>query len=338
MWTLRRKHEKPRGASSAAELEAEIDSLTRENQAARSPAVERRLLELRHDLGFLRLGTNGSEPRHPDPDGAALAPFHDGLPEIGADQLTPELLRAGILRDGCLLVRGLFDRDAALGFADGIDRAFAEREVHDAGGEAADGLYAEFVPRPGPSDEMTRDWIKLGGGVLAADSPRLAFSMLEMFAAAGLGELVRGYLGETPLISAQKTTLRKAEPSVAGAWHQDGRFMGPVRALNLWLSLSRCGDEAPGLDIVPRRLDDFVSTQTDEAMLDYQVSQKQAVRAAGDRAIVRPIFEPGDAMFFDDLCLHKTGSDPTMPKPRYAIENWFFGASAFPAEYAPIAV
>ena len=121
---------------------------------------------------------------------------------------------------------------------------------------------------------MTRDWIKLGGGVLAADSPRLAFSMLEMFAAAGLPELVRGYLGETPLISAQKTTLRRAEPSVAGAWHQDGRFMGPVRALNLWLSLSRCGDEAPGLDIVPRRLDDFVSTQTDEAMLDYQILEE----------------------------------------------------------------
>jgi hypothetical protein len=114
--------------------------------------------------------------------------------------------------------------------------------------------------------------------------------------------------------------------------------MGPVRALNLWLSLSRCGDEAPGLDIVPRRLDDFVSTQTDEAMLDYQVSQKAAEAAAGDRPIVRPIFEPGDAMLFDDLCLHKTGSEPSMPNPRYAIENWFFGASAFPAEYAAIAV
>ena len=26
--------------------------------------------------------------------------------------------------------------------------------------------------------------------------------------------------------------------------------MGDVRALNLWVSLSRCGDEAPGLDVV----------------------------------------------------------------------------------------
>jgi hypothetical protein len=356
MWTLRRKRENSRGGGpalaeppaktvrsaevtrSAAELEAEIGSLTRENQTARRAVVERRLLELRHDLGILRQGEEGSAPRHADPDGTGLPPFEAGLPEISADRLTPELLRAGILRDGCLLVRGLIDRDAALRFAADIDRAFAEREVHDAGGAAADGLYDELEPRPGSGEPIARDWIKMGGGVLAADSPRLAFSMLQMFTSAGLPDLVRGYLGEVPLISAQKTTLRKADPSVPGAWHQDGAFMGPVRALNLWLSLSRCGDESPGLDIVPRRLDGFVSTQTDEAVLDYQVSQKAAEEAAGDRPIVRPIFEPGDAVFFDDVCLHKTGSDPSMPKPRYAIENWFFGASAFPGEYAPIAV
>jgi hypothetical protein len=43
-------------------------------------------------------------------------------------------------------------------------------------------------------------------------------------------------------------------------------------------------------------------------------------------------------MPFDEVFLHKTGSDPSMPKPRYAIENWFFGGSSFPADYAPIAI
>ena len=41
---------------------------------------------------------------------------------------------------------------------------------------------------------------------------------------------------------------------------------------------------------------------------------------------------------FDERFLHRTGSDPAMPNPRFAIENWFFGASQFPADYAPIAV
>jgi hypothetical protein len=42
-------------------------------------------------------------------------------------------------------------------------------------------------------------------------------------------------------------------------------------------------------------------------------------------------------MLFDDRFLHRTGSNPAMTKPRYAIESWFFGASGFPADYAPIA-
>jgi hypothetical protein len=112
--------------------------------------------------------------------------------------------------------------------------------------------------------------------------------------------------------------------------------MGDVRALNLWLSLSHCGDVAPGLDLVPRRLDDVV-IETDR-MLYVDEGRRTAERAAGDAPIVRPVFEPGDALVFDELFLHQTGSDPSMRNPRYAIESWFFGASGFPTEYAPIAV
>jgi hypothetical protein len=148
---------------------------------------------------------------------------------------------------------------------------------------------------------------------------------------------VDGYLGEPSLMSAHKTTLRKASPAVPGAWHQDGSFLGDVRSLNMWLSLSRCGDLAPGLDIVPRRLDHLVQTQTDEALLDIAVSQRKAEEAAGDVPILRPIFEPGDALFFDEMFLHQTGVDPSMPNPRFAIESWFFASSAFPADYAPVA-
>jgi hypothetical protein len=160
--------------------------------------------------------------------------------------------------------------------------------------------------------------------------------MLELFGSARLPELVRGYLGEPPLISAHKTTLRKADPSVGGAWHQDGAFMGDVKALNLWLSLSRCGDEAPGLDIVPRRVDHVVIDH--DVMLDVELTRAKAREAAGDVPILRPIFEPGDALLFDELFLHQTASDPAMPNPRFAIESWFFGGSAFPGDYAPLAV
>lgn len=319
-------------------LLAEIDRLSAENRARPNRKTERRLLALRHRAGIERLDANGARPSHPEPDYASL-PEADVLPELTPGQLTPELVRAGILRDGCVLVRGLVDRDRALRFGELIDRSFAERERQLGGGRAAEGLYEEFDAEP-PYDAFAaqRDWIRQGGGVLAVDSPTLSAEMIDMFGAAGIPRLVAGYLGEPPLISLEKTTLRKAEPSVTGAWHQDGKFMGDVRALNLWLSLSRCGDESPGLDIVPRRLDHIVEAGGEDSFLDIQVSQADAEAAAGDTPIVRPIFEPGDALLFDDLFLHSTGSDPSMPKPRYAIESWFFGGSAFPREYGPVAV
>ena len=84
------------------------------------------------------------------------------------------------------------------------------------------------------------------------------------------------------MISVQKCTLRRVDPDAGRGWHQDGAFMGDVRALNVWLSLSRCGDEAPGMDIVPRRLDHIVPTGTEGAIFEWSVSPQVAEEAAGD--------------------------------------------------------
>jgi hypothetical protein len=311
---------------------AEIERLTAENRAQPDRATERRLLRLRHVAGIRLLEAAGGGD-YPQPDTAALPV--GTLPDIVPTDLTPGLLRAGILRDGCLLVRGLVDRADALDLAREIDRACAERDAFDEGRHAAPGYYEEFAPEE-PFEVAVRPWIKQGGGILAADSPKLSCRMLELFRDAGLPRLVAGYLGEPPVLSVHKTTLRRADPSVGGAWHQDGAFMGDARALNLWLSLSRCGDEAPGLDLVPRRLDEIVIEHG--AMLDVELTRRRAREAAGDLEIVRPIFEPGDALFFDEMFLHQTGSDPSMPNPRFAVESWFFGGTGFPGDYAPLAV
>ena len=321
------------------ELLAEIERCAAALRVNRDREEEHRLLRLRHLAGIrLTEEYKGNNPSDPEPDASHL-PESAGLPDISPSDLTAGLLRAGIMHDGSVLVRGLVDRDEALRLADEIDRTFAERDRFLEAGSAAEGYYREFEPDPRYWSPMSRPWIKAGGGVLAVDSPMLAFDMLDLFDRVGLSQLARDYLGEPVGITAQKTTLRKATPDVPGAWHQDGAFMGEVRALNVWLSLSRCGDESPGLDIVPRRLDEFVTAGGEGASLSYQVLDKDAQEAAGpDTPIIRPIFEPGDVLLFDDKCLHQTASDPSMPKPRFAIESWFFGASAFPSDYAPIAV
>ena len=318
------------------ELLAEIVALTQRNRAKPSGAQERMLLHLRNLLGIRWLEGEPRSTGHPEPDFDALP--GDGMPEIEPSNLTPEILRAGILASGCVLVRGLIDASQAQDFGDLIERCFKERARHDADRSFNERMYVPFEFDPRRGVRLLREWIKEGGGVLSVDSPQLSFLMGEVYAAAGLPALVRGYLGEEPMVSGDKTTLRKAEPTVSGAWHQDGKFMGEVTALNLWLALSHCGDNAPGLDLVLRRLEGHVEAETDEAMMTNQVSQRMAERTAGDRPILRPIFEPGDALLFDELLLHKTASEPTMRRPRYAIENWFFGASGFPENYVPLAL
>ncbi len=293
--------------------------------------AQRQMLRERHALGIELMDGAPDDPQFALPDTDAL-PTGDALPELTPAELSAGVLRAAILRDGCALVRGLIPRSAAHDLAAEIDRAFAERT---AGGNG--GYYEPFEPdgRFGPIEG--REWIEAGGGVLAVDSPRCCATLLKFFDRAGVPELVVTYLGEPAALSAHKTTLRKADPSVSGAWHQDGSFMGPVRSLNLWLSLSRCGDQAPGLDIVPRRLD-YLPTGTEGAKLASAISDDVVAGAADGAGVIRPVFEPGDALLFDELFVHKTGSDPSMPNPRFAVESWFFGGSAFPADYAPIAV
>jgi hypothetical protein len=309
-----------------------LDEIGRLSRAERTPETERELLRLRHAAGVRLIDAGERAPDYAAPDEGALPAGR--LPEIAAADVTPGLLRAGILRDGCLLVRGLVPREDALALAGGIDRALDAREAN---GGAPAGLYEEFVPEQG-YEVAERPWIEQGGGVLAADSPTVACRMLDLFERAGLPALVEGYLGERGLLSVHKTTLRKASPAVGGAWHQDGAFMGDARALNLWLSLSRCGDEAPGLDLVPRRLDEIVIRHEEMLYVDLTRERARDAAAAGGVEIVRPIFEPGDALFFDEMFLHQTGSDPSMPNPRFAVESWFFGAHGFPDDYAPLAV
>src|SRR4051812_1882469 len=290
------------------QLLAEIDELTLLNRRQRDRARESRLIALRHRCGAaLAQGPTPEGLEYPEPDFAAL-PDRSGaeLPEFVPGDVTPELLRAAILRDGCMLIRGVVERERALQLAGEIDEVFAQRNLYDENRPTGGDLYEPIFPEE-PYEVGERPWIKEGGGVLAADSPPLLFEMLDTLDRANLMKVIGAYLGQRPLISVNKCTLRRADPSVPGAWHQDGAFMGEeVRAMNVWLSLSRCGDESPGLDLVPRRLDDYVKAGGEGTYLDFQVSAEMARDAAGDLGIIRPIFEPGDALLFDQLFLHQT--------------------------------
>jgi hypothetical protein len=313
-----------------------IEAIT-SSEGPRSPEVDRQIRDLRAEAGLELLASASGIPALPEPD-AELPPASEisSVPEISPADLTPGLLRAAILQYGCVLIRGLTDSSRAAALRKGIDAAFDAREAVGENGFDGDAFYDEISSEP-PRVVVGRPWVEGSGGVFGGDSPRVLSPIIECFAESGLTEAFEGYMGEPVVISAEKCTLRRTTADLPKAWHQDGTFMG-VRALNVWLSLSHCGDVAPGLDIVPRRIEQLAESGGEGSIIDIEVLQEDVERLAGDAGISRPIFEPGDALIFDELVLHQTGSDPAMTETRYAIECWFFGRSAFPSAYVPIAV
>jgi hypothetical protein len=319
---------------------AAIDALRRANRESASAALERRLAEVRY-AAFKELDTSSSFAEWPVRNGNGKKPAgHESahIPEISKTDLDADVLRRGILGHGSLRVNNLLD-DVQVGrFVAGIEQALALRDEGIAVESRRDQSW--YATLPLPRDEarsLGRHWVAGSGGVLAADSPKLLSELFESFEAAGLRDVVQGYLGERPVLSANKCTMRRVPTTANTDWHQDGAFLGRgIRALNVWIALSECGIDSPGIDLLPRRLDEIVETGTGGAIFDWAVGSAVVEQLAVESPVVRPVFHAGDALLFDDLFLHRTAVDPSMTRPRYAIEAWFFAPSSYPAGQVPI--
>jgi len=309
-----------------------VAALRHANRRARHADIEQRLVSLRHAVG--------ARPRPvapTPPDRVTSSTEHPSpLTPISPADLDVERLRAGLAEHGCVWVRGLIPPDRAAALAGGIDAALAAFDADD----PSDGWYAHFTPN---GDEYRvggrRNWVRRSGAVWTADSPRMLHELTELVDETGVLDLVTSYLGEVPALSANKCTLRRVPTDTNTGWHQDGAFLGEdVRTLNLWLALGPCGVDAPGLDVVPRRLDRVVETGGDGTYFDWDVSPDTVERVADGVAVVRPEFEAGDALLFDHLFLHRTAVAPGMSLERHAMETWFFAPSAYPKGQIPLAL
>ena len=314
-------------------LEA-IQVLMSANRLAPNTQVEEELVRLRHEA-YDALDHTRSRSRPPI---VAEPVPSDELTELTADELTPAALRSGLARQGCVLVRELIPNSRADELARGIDRALA---AFDEGAEGSPPTetspwYRSFTPQPGKYRiGGRRNWMRASGGMWTVDSPRMLFEVLDLFDEIGIGDLLTEHFGERPALSANKCNLRRVSPDTDTNWHQDGAFLGTdLRSVNVWLGLSHCGVDAPGLDLVPRRFDGLVESGTEGAIFDWSVSPQVIERSGAP--VLRPELAPGDALLFDHLFLHRTGVDPGMTQERHAIETWFFAPSSYPDGQIPI--
>lgn len=326
----------------AEDPEAAVDLLTARHRLDPHPAIERALVPLRHSAGTKLAKAEPADRSwpgaHPD-----LWPGVD-LVEIPAADLSAETIGSAILNHGCLVVRGGFDEATAERLKANIDRAFRAREALESGEIHPDEASPWYVP----TDIGGRIHQAFGRAnyVRAIDSPRGIAELLGAFDSLGLIEAARGYLGERAAFSAHKANLRRTvvegpnAPPAGGDYHQDGAFLGEstLRTVNVWTALSHCGEDAPSIDLVPRRLEGVLPTGREGALFEWTIAPTTAERLAGDAGIIRPVFAPGDLLIFDDLLLHRTGYSEGMTQNRYATETWMFATSSYPERQVPILV
>ena len=266
-------------------------------------------------------------------------PVGTGVPEIPASELDAETMGGAILHHGSLIVRGLVAPPEAQEMVRDIDRAFDAFDGWAGNPAAVNRWFSPIEPPDNSEFGLMRGWNRKNGGIFAAESPALLERLRQLYHRTNIVSVIAEYLGEQPIISVGKTVLRRVDPCEPRDFHQDGAFLGrDVRTINVWIALSECGVDAPGLEIVDQRLSEIVPTGTGGAQFDWSVGRDIARTANQGRPFARPRFEAGDALFFDELMLHATSFDPGMTKTRWAVESWFFAPSACSDEQMPMSL
>jgi len=265
------------------------------------------------------------------------------IPEIAASELTAERLRAAIINHGSLIVRNMFGHGVTDPLKQVIDRVIDACALVTA--PPASTYYdppenlRTIMPNRDRELGNTRNFHRESGSAMCVEAPSVAEVLLRWYEAYGLKELVGDYLGEPPCLTVKKWVLRRSVLPVAEAgWHQDGAFMGTnINSINMWVPLNACGGTtgAPGMDVVPLRLTSITSSEG--AQFDWSVSDSRVAQGLGGNAPLMPVFNEGDAFFFDHFFLHRTQFRTDFTKVRYAIETWFFGETSFPKNQIPLA-
>lgn len=321
------------GLAAAGRALDAIEDLSQLNRAQRDPRIERRLVELRH-AAFAELPTSPGRPTWP----ASFAdpfPGERGLPMTEADRISGDLLGGAITNHGCLHVRRLFDEPSVARFRDQIERGFEARERL-ADGAAREAVAPWFVPfeiGQAKAEGFGRERF-----VRAVDAPGALWELVELFIERGVVRAITDYFGERPAMIANKWVLRRSPSGVAGTdFHQDGAFLGEgIRTIDCWIALSSCGPGTgrPGIDLIPRRFEGVLPSGEASAF-PWSLAERTVRDASAGVALCSPVFDAGDALFFDERLPHRTSVGLELTT-RYAVESWFVAPSSYPAKHVPI--
>jgi hypothetical protein len=259
-------------------------------------------------------------------------PFPDivnRIPEIDAADLTLDILGGAMTHQPALIVRGLFSQERMDLLRGAITKPFGEEGRNS-------GHYNEIEPLHGSAFQLVVSRTLFPGvETNMADAPDVLETWFAGLEECGALDMVSAYLGEHPAISACKANIYTMPPLTEPvAWHQDGVAFGDAtRAVNIWVAASECGEDSPGLEFVPVRLTEIVDTGTLGSEHHWSISN-QVAESVTEVDSAKPLFAPGDAVFFEKYSLHRASSLPTMNTVRFALQSWLVAPSMYCAREA----
>ena len=311
-----------------------VDLLTAANRLRPDPILEMRLVELRYDATLTDVLPPEGRPQWPPPAPDPTPDLVGRLPEISAADLDADVVAGAVQHHGALLVRGLLDDAGVEHCIDATLKAEAARES----GAGDDRWYRPFRNFSFKQPALRR-MVAEQGGTWLGDSPAATAVVLDELDRAGVVALATDYFRERPQFSLQKSTLRRYWPGRTDAgWHQDGSFLGRgVRTLNTWIALSPCGsnEPRPGLEVVPLRVPHVLEVGSWHTPNSVHPGLVAEVATSGTIVVE---CQPGDALLFDELFLHRSYLTLEMTEPRFALECWLFAPSHPASDYVPLLI
>jgi hypothetical protein len=308
-----------------------IEKLTRSNRRQRSTEIEVQLAGLRREAFADVEGNREAVPKRAFAD---PFPNETGLVEVPASDLDVEILGGAIAHHGCILVRKLLTERTCDTMCRIIDQSFSAAEASRNGAppEATAPWYVPLPPHPRyPARFRTMRGAATTNRILMVDCPRGLFEITEGLKEAGWDVLAQDYLGGRLLMTENKWSLYRIPPRRAynPMWHQEASVFPkrPIRALNAWTAFSSCGRDAPGLRVIPERVNRVIAPAR-----GYVLDPAAVAAAIGNAVPVAPDFGPGDALVFDEMALHSPYYAEGMTENRYAMEAWFFAPGGHPTE------
>jgi len=148
--------------------------------------------------------------------------------------------------------------------------------------------------------------------------------IFDLVANSAIPEILEKLFNEKPVIPLQHVLVRKyhAINSYQNIlpFHQDIQAVDKRASVTSWIPFNECGTEAPGLELVGKRVTGRLPTsKTSKFNLGAEITENYIMSLYQDD-LIHPTFSLGDAILFLNTTPHRSYVTPAMSKPRYSVE------------------